>query len=44
MSDEEIRISEMRHEEGKMIAGAVFLCGVIIVGFTCVALNKMGYL
>lgn len=40
MSDEEIRISEMLHEEGKMIAGVVTIAGA----FVFFAVYGFGYL
>jgi hypothetical protein len=44
MNDEEIRIAEMLHDEGKMIIGVVLLCVTIIGTFIYVALNSLGYL
>jgi hypothetical protein len=44
MNDEEFEEAETRHAEGKMIAGVVTVCGSVVVWFTYVALNVMGYL
>jgi hypothetical protein len=40
MSEEEIRIAEMLHEEGKMIAGVVTIAGA----FVFFVVHGLGYL